>query len=269
VQSSPISPPRPRIHRRHPRRHPGLRTPLPGAHCYFCPAPRLTRARPRRRVSADFSRKIRMRIIASRVGRSRARPPIGASALGVAAARERAATRHDRPRRYGPPTKEPRGRNARAAEPLFLFFSFLFFFPFLLFFVFFFRRLHTEGIINICYSAYGARAAPFHPTIRPTGRTLNTLSPSLYVQVARHTRSGIVESPRSRSSVKENLYLLSAARFVCLSLSHSHPLSLSSRPREHRWRSSDLSSPWRESNFGTNQPRARERGKPRLFSRRF
>jgi len=150
-----------------------------------------------------------MRIIASRVGRSRARPPIGASALGVAAARERAATRHDRPRRYGPPTKEPRGRNARAAEPLFLFFSFL----------------HTEGIINICYSAYGARAAPFHPTIRPTGRTLNTLSPSLYVQVARHTRSGIVESPRSRSSVKENLYLLSAARFVCLSLSHSHPLA--------------------------------------------
>jgi len=121
-----------------------------------------------------------MRIIGSRVGRSRARPPIGASALGVAAAaaaaaaRERAATRYDRPTIR--PSKEPRGRSASS----------------------FFSAGYTEGIINICYSTYRARAAPFHPTTRPMGRTLNTLSPSLYVQVARHTRSGIVESPCSR-----------------------------------------------------------------------
>lgn len=47
---------------------------------------------------------------------------------------------------------------------------------------------YTEGIINICYSTYSARAAPFHPTTWRTGRTLNTLSPFLYVHVA-YTRA--------------------------------------------------------------------------------
>lgn len=71
---------------------------------------------------------------------------------------------------------------------------------------------YTEGIINICYSTYSARAAPFYPTMWLTGRTLNTLSPSLYMQAVRthvHTCTEIVVSHCSRSTVNENFYLRS------------------------------------------------------------
>lgn len=143
-----------------------------------------------------------MRIIASRVGRSWARPPIGASALGVAAriyalaARRRAGMLSVYDRTICPSARE---EGARARAPFF--------------------AGYTEGIINICYSTYSARAAPFHPTMRHTGRTLNTLSPSLYVQAARtHARTHMCtrapkssnRSARDQPWTKENFYLRSA-----------------------------------------------------------
>ena len=147
-----------------------------------------------------------MRIIASRVGRSRARPPIGASALGVAAriyalaARRRAGmfSVYDR-------TICPSAREEGARAPFF--------------------AGYTEGIINICYSTYSARAAPFHPTMRHTGRTLNTLSPSLYVQATRthaHTCAHVHRNHRIavlaiNRETKENFYL----RSVCCPRIHS------------------------------------------------
>lgn len=127
-----------------------------------------------------------MRIIASRVGRSRARPPIGASALGVAA------------RIYALPADDERGcaactigryvrvpaRKERERAPFF--------------------AGYTEGIINICYSTYSARAAPFHPTMWLTGRTLNTLSPSLYVQAARTYTHMCTHAPKSSNRSVHN-----------------------------------------------------------------
>lgn len=194
---------------------------------------RRRRRRPRPRPSADFTRESPARIIASRVGRSRARPPIGAGALGVAARRTRRAatapTSGDArardvtiaPIRARVPARKE-GANRASRHSLFSFAD------------------YTEGIINICYSTYGARAAPFHPTMRPTGRTLNTLSPSLYVHrriaVQRNRRIAALAIDRERKPLS-----LLRARSAPLSLPLPLFLSLSSllsRSRA-RWRSND------------------------------
>lgn len=150
-----------------------------------------------------------MRIIASRVGRSRARPPIGASALGVAARiYALAATSGDATYDRTICPREARGRStcARASKRA----------PFF--------AGYTEGIINICYSTYSARAAPFHPTTRRAGRTLNTLSPSLYVHVAYtrvpNRRIAVLAIDRERKPLSPRTFLLASCSYAqacCLS----------------------------------------------------
>lgn len=72
----------------------------------------------------------------------------------------------------------------------------------------FFRRLYTEGIINICYRVPIARGPPrFTPTTWITGRTLNTLSPSRVRAHVAHAHRRIACALARDRPWNENLYL--------------------------------------------------------------
>lgn len=95
-----------------------------------------------------------------------------------------------------PSGERPRGRSPRASS--------------------FFRRLYTEGIINICYRVPIARGPPrFTPTTWITGRTLNTLSPSRvreHVAHARRREIARVTLSREISTVERKSLSLSPVR---------------------------------------------------------